>query len=1192
MRAKRRLIAALLILSLLLLAGASPPSAAAEPPTLEPLNALKATENTEGQFFSELSASSVASVPVLADRPGMQADAENVELVGQIGGVSYTVAVQGNYAYLGVGPRLVILNVSDPPHPAVVGQTDVLPGFVGAVAVAGGYAYVADGHGNLRIIHVSDPAHPAEVGFCDTPGFTEDVAVAGDYAYIAAGDGGLRIINVADPSAPIEVGFCDTPAYAEDVAVAGDYAYVAASWSGGLRIINVADPADPTEVGFYDAGEEWGARGVAVQGDYAYVADAHYPHYGGLRIINVADPADPTEVSFCDTLYAYGVAVAGGYAYVVAGYYGLRVINVANPTAPAEAGFCDTPGFAVDVAVVGDHAYVAAGEGGPRIINVADPSAPIEVGFCDAGETYDVAVAGDHAYVAAGDGGLGIINISDPAAPIEVGFYNTPERAEDVAVAGGYAYVADRDAGLRIINVSDPAHPTEAGFYNTPGSAYGVAVMGGYAYVADVEGGLFILRFTGAEPTYSITGHIRDGGGGNPIPGVVVSAGAGGFATTDASGAYTITNLITGTYTLTPTKSGWTFTPATRTVSVPPSATGQDFTGSSVLNPPTVTTLPASDPTITTTILNGMVNPHGFDTQAWFEWGTDSGLITYTLTPPQLVGSGTESVTVTATLQISIGVPYYYRMAAQNSMGTAHGDIKRALILLGNDPTGGKDPYWNMYDRLMYFYAHNLNLPATVVKAIIAHESHGLGTDGCDQDTGRCAWSPNERPDRAFLYEPVGIDERFVQNNPDDYSEYRLPNHAPDGGDYPYNPYWATLVQIISGTTNLDMICYVCSYKETEACEAWRVLCNEEKWWSERYDSDKEVYYQQLWGLTHPGGTPTEQFVAQYRLASSYGLGQLVYWWHHDRIEDQAPELFYDPETNVRAMAEYLDSRRRVCTSSLGEDDYVNLDPWEDTVRAYNGHSCGVSYPGFWPGVQLHFPLTQPALAPEDFDASQILTPTLSTSVMTADVSPAFSSPGEYEVDRIVADVKGTGQSQLVALYAQVSDPAIGVDEGTLKVFTDEAGSTVEWESPAMEGVLAEGEVFTETVPESGSPIICAMWGAGAHGARLFPFRWDGQTFQPILAIGSDEEQGFGFFGDAGVGIAEGEIWEGGRDGSQPLSVFHIATYGWEPSTQTFEWVGEETISNATYRLYLPLILRNHGIDWTYYLPVMLKNYP
>jgi len=65
----------------------------------------------------------------------------------------------------------------------------------------------------------------------------------------------------------------------------------------------------------------------------------------------------------------------------------------------------------------------------------------------------------------------------------------------------------------------------------------------------------------------------------NPISGVTVSAGSGGSAVTDASGYYTLFGVITGMYTLTPTKTGYTFSPVTRTVSVPPDAAGQDFTG-------------------------------------------------------------------------------------------------------------------------------------------------------------------------------------------------------------------------------------------------------------------------------------------------------------------------------------------------------------------------------------------------------------------------------------------------------------------------------------------------------------------------------------------------------------------------------------------------------------------------------------
>ena len=176
-----------------------------------------------------------------------QQQTQNVELVGQIGGATNTVAVQGNYAYIvGVGPRLVILNISDPAHPTVVGQTDILHGTVQGVAVVGNYAYITEGGGSckssgggLRIINIANPATPFEVGFYDTWGAAHSVAVAGNYAYVGADDrdgGSLYIINVSNPAVPTQAGFYDTPGGAFYVALAGDYAYVADA-QGGLLIL-------------------------------------------------------------------------------------------------------------------------------------------------------------------------------------------------------------------------------------------------------------------------------------------------------------------------------------------------------------------------------------------------------------------------------------------------------------------------------------------------------------------------------------------------------------------------------------------------------------------------------------------------------------------------------------------------------------------------------------------------------------------------------------------------------------------------------------------------------------------------------------------------------------------------------------------------------------------------------------------
>ena len=63
-------------------------------------------------------------------------DAQNVELVGHIGGPAYAVAAQGNYAYVGTGYEFAVLDVSDPTAPRRVGYT-LLPSTIERIVVSG-----------------------------------------------------------------------------------------------------------------------------------------------------------------------------------------------------------------------------------------------------------------------------------------------------------------------------------------------------------------------------------------------------------------------------------------------------------------------------------------------------------------------------------------------------------------------------------------------------------------------------------------------------------------------------------------------------------------------------------------------------------------------------------------------------------------------------------------------------------------------------------------------------------------------------------------------------------------------------------------------------------------------------------------------------------------------------------------------
>jgi hypothetical protein len=112
-------------------------------------------------------------------------ESRNVEVEGHVGGPVYAVAVQGSYAYVGEGPKLIVLDVSSPVSPTVVGKTPPLPAMVQAISVTGTYAYVAAGEGGLQVVDVSTPSDPEVVGSYDTPGPAQDVTVVGDYAYVA-----------------------------------------------------------------------------------------------------------------------------------------------------------------------------------------------------------------------------------------------------------------------------------------------------------------------------------------------------------------------------------------------------------------------------------------------------------------------------------------------------------------------------------------------------------------------------------------------------------------------------------------------------------------------------------------------------------------------------------------------------------------------------------------------------------------------------------------------------------------------------------------------------------------------------------------------------------------------------------------------------------------------------------------------
>ena len=92
---------------------------------------------------------------------------------------------------------------------------------------------------------------------------------------------------------------------------------------------------------------------------------------------------------------------------------------------------------------------------------------------------------------------------------------------------------------------------------------------------------------------------------------------------------------------------------------------------------PVVTTQVASPVATTTATLRGTVNPNGAQTTYWFEYSTDSllGSVLLKTTAQRSAGGARATVSVQADVSsLSSGTAYYYRIVAQNSLGTIRGE--------------------------------------------------------------------------------------------------------------------------------------------------------------------------------------------------------------------------------------------------------------------------------------------------------------------------------------------------------------------------------------------------------------------------------------------------------------------------------------------------------------------------------------
>lgn len=355
-----------------------------------------------GQQAPNISEPVIATtIPLATIQPTLAPVTDKLDLLAGTGDSVEVVGVYGNYAYLGIGPNLVSMDVTHPADPVLVGQTP-LPTVVRDGVIAGSIAYLAV-EGGLRLFDISNPAMPTEIGRFETPKPVYIVAIdeeplpdnAPPLIYLGGVDGEMYVVDVSQPDAPVQVGFYRIPGEANRIInIAVDSttpstvtAYIIVA-SQGMYIIDVTNPATPNQMGFYTVPM---SSDVAVKDNFVYLTDAAH----GLRIIDVSNSATPIEIS--DHQIGKGadrVAIVEDIAYVteftdlITDDQPLHLIDMSNPWMPVQIGEYTIPTEATNILVTYDnvsakprYAYIGTLARGLRIVDIFNPAAPTEIGF-------------------------------------------------------------------------------------------------------------------------------------------------------------------------------------------------------------------------------------------------------------------------------------------------------------------------------------------------------------------------------------------------------------------------------------------------------------------------------------------------------------------------------------------------------------------------------------------------------------------------------------------------------------------------------------------------------------------------------------------------------------------------------------------------------------------------------------------
>ena len=415
----------------------------------------------------------------------------NIELLSHFGGVIRAVAVQDNKAFIGIGSRLAILDITDQSQPELLGITEAFPDLVENVVISGNYAYVAATYAGVRIVDISDSANPQEVGVATGMELAYGIAVSGTRLFVTDPySGALWLFDVSDPANPLEM--WSQGAFSPlDILVEGNYLYLA---SGNLEIYDLTDINQPSllsSVPFAFNSGEW-VTTIARSGDFLYA----YTTQDDLQIIDISNPLLPTKkgvINLGDDIAPYeDVEVFDGYAFVVH-TTGLTVVDIHDPENPLLAGVLQSLTFASRLALGPGTVFIADMDC-LRVIDIQNPTQPLEAGtYESAAYATDISLIGQYAYLTGVGRYMDIYDVSNPLQPSRVKRNRDYPWNRILPYTNQIAYTYGGSENIGIIDMTDPVNPEILSQITTTQSVYDLKIADSYMYAVEMSTSKFLV---------------------------------------------------------------------------------------------------------------------------------------------------------------------------------------------------------------------------------------------------------------------------------------------------------------------------------------------------------------------------------------------------------------------------------------------------------------------------------------------------------------------------------------------------------------------------------------------------------------------------------------------------------------------------------------------------------------------------